>query len=52
LQLDHRLESVANAHTAADLRVRPGSQSALNLKTVGAANDLTITVLPYFPQRI
>jgi hypothetical protein len=29
-----------------------GSQTALNLKTVGAANDLTITVLPYFPQRI
>jgi hypothetical protein len=23
LQPDHRLESVANAHTAADLRIRP-----------------------------
>jgi hypothetical protein len=52
LQPDHRWEGVANAHTAADLRVRPGSQLALNLKTVGAANDLTITVLPYFPQCI
>jgi hypothetical protein len=52
LQPDHRWEGVANAHTAADLRVRPDSQLALNLKTVGAANDLTITVLPYFPQCI
>jgi hypothetical protein len=30
----------------------PGSQFALKLKIVGAANDLTITVLPYFPQCI
>jgi hypothetical protein len=43
LQPDHRWEGVANAHTAADLRVRPGSQLALNLKTVGAANDLRDT---------
>jgi hypothetical protein len=52
LQLDHRLESVANAHTAADLRVRPSSQSALNLKTVGAANDLSDTQASFAPQWI
>jgi hypothetical protein len=46
LQLDRRLESVANAHTAADLRVRPGFHFALNLKTVGAANDLSDS-MPY-----
>jgi hypothetical protein len=37
------LESVANAHTAADLHVRPGPQSALVSRTVGAANDLRDT---------
>jgi hypothetical protein len=36
---DNRLESVANAHTAADLHVRPASQTALVSRTVGAAND-------------
>jgi hypothetical protein len=36
---DNRLESVANAHTAADLHVRPVSQTALVSKTVGGAND-------------
>jgi hypothetical protein len=36
---DNRLESVANAHTAADLHVRPVSQTALVLRAVGAAND-------------
>ena len=34
-----RSESVANAHTAADLRVRPVSKTALVLKIVGAASD-------------
>src|SRR5580704_11479345 len=29
VELDNRLESVANAHTAADLRVRPVSKTAL-----------------------
>jgi hypothetical protein len=43
LQPDHRWEGAANAHFAADLRVRPGSQFALNSKTVGAANDLRDT---------
>jgi hypothetical protein len=42
-ELNDRLESVANAHTAADLHVRPGSQSALVLRAVGAANDLRDT---------
>jgi uncharacterized protein (DUF934 family) len=46
LQPDHRWEGAANAHTAADLRVRPDSQLALNLKTVGAANDLRDS-MPY-----
>ena len=32
-----------NAHTAADLHVRPGPQSALVLRAVGAANDLRDT---------
>ncbi|MGC2777201.1 MAG: hypothetical protein WA418_16365 [Bradyrhizobium sp.] len=31
-------ESVANAHTAADLHVRPVSKTALVLKIVGAAS--------------
>ncbi len=42
-ELNDRLESVANAHTAADLHVHPGSQSALVLRAVGAANDLRDT---------
>jgi hypothetical protein len=37
------LESVANAHTAADLHVRPVSQTALVSRAVGAANDLRNT---------
>ena len=40
---DNRLESVANAHTAADLHVRPVSQTALVSRAVGAANDLRDT---------
>ena len=40
---DNRLESVANAHTAADLHVRPVSQTALVSRAVGAANDLRNT---------
>jgi hypothetical protein len=32
------LESLANAHTAADLHVRPVSKTALVLKIVGAAS--------------
>ena len=39
---DNRLESVANAHTAADLHVRPVSQTALVSRAVGVANDLEI----------
>jgi hypothetical protein len=31
--------SLTNAHTAADLRVRPVSKTALVLKIVGAASD-------------
>jgi hypothetical protein len=42
-QPDNRLKSVANAHTAADLRIRPVSQTALVRRTVGAANDLRDT---------
>jgi hypothetical protein len=37
------LESVANAHTAADLHVRPESQTVLVLRAVGAANLLRDT---------
>jgi hypothetical protein len=40
---DNRLESVANAHTAADLHVRPVSKTALVIRTVGAANALRDT---------
>ena len=36
LGYDNRLESVANAHTAADLHVRPVSKTALVLQIVGA----------------
>ena len=43
LRCDNRLESVANAHTAADLHVRPVSQTALVSRAVGAANDLRNT---------
>jgi hypothetical protein len=38
VELDNRLESVANAHTAADLHVRPVSKTALVSRAVGAAN--------------
>jgi hypothetical protein len=37
------LESVANAHTAADLHVRPDPQTALVSRAVGAANALRDT---------
>jgi len=37
------LESVANAHTAADLHVHPVSKTALVLKIVGAASGLRNT---------
>jgi hypothetical protein len=40
---DNRLESVANAHTAADLHVRPVPQTALVSRAVGAANVLRCT---------
>ena len=39
----NHLESVANAHTAADLHVRPEPQSALVSRAVGAANVLMDT---------
>jgi hypothetical protein len=42
-QSDNRLESVANAHTAADLHVRPVSQTALVSRAVDAANLLRDT---------
>ena len=41
------LGSLANAHTAADLHVRPNSQFALDLRTMGAANGLSDST-PYF----
>ncbi|CCE08544.1 hypothetical protein BRAS3843_2770026 [Bradyrhizobium sp. STM 3843] len=37
------MESVANAHTAADLHVRPVSKTALVLQIVGAASDVRNT---------
>jgi hypothetical protein len=40
------LESVANAHTAADLHVRPDPQTALVSRAVGAANALRDTSCP------
>ena len=43
---DNRLESVANAHTAADLHVRPVSLTALVLEAVGAANAPRDTSCP------
>src|ERR1035438_3774637 len=43
---DNRLESVANAHTAADLHVRPVPQTALVSRAVGAANVLRCTSSP------
>ena len=39
LQPDHRWESVANVHTAADLRVRLWFSIRAEERTVGAAND-------------
>jgi hypothetical protein len=41
LQYDHRWESVADAHTAADLRVRPCFSLRIEPRTVGAANELS-----------
>jgi hypothetical protein len=40
---DNRLESVANAHTAADLHVRPVPLTALVSRAVDAANPLRNT---------
>ena len=42
-QSDNRLESVANAHTAADLHVRPDPQTALVSRAVDVANALRDT---------
>ena len=46
VEFDNRLESVANAHTAADLHVRPVSKTALVSRAVGAANALRDTACP------
>jgi hypothetical protein len=43
VRFDNHLESVANARTAADLHVRPVSQTPLVERIVGAANDLRNT---------
>jgi hypothetical protein len=43
---DNRLESVANAHTAADLHVHPVPLTALVSRAVGVANDLRDTSWP------
>ena len=43
LGFDNRLESVAYAHTAADLHVRLRFQNRAGLKIVGAASDLRCT---------
>src|SRR5215212_6165475 len=43
IESDNRLESVANAHTAADLHVRPVPLTALVSRAVDAANPLRNT---------
>jgi hypothetical protein len=43
---DNRLESVANAHTAADLHVRPVPLTALVSGAVGVANVVRCTTCP------
>jgi hypothetical protein len=52
LQPVHRWESVANAHTAADLRVRLWSSIRAEIENRGRCERPTITVLPYFLQCI
>jgi hypothetical protein len=46
VESDKRLESVANAHTAADLHVPPRFSNRAGLKSVGAANVLRDTSCP------
>jgi hypothetical protein len=48
---DNRLESVANAHTAADLRVRPVFLNRAGLKSRGRRERPKRYIMPYFPQR-
>ena len=43
---DNRLESVANAHTAADLHIRPVPLTALVSRAVGVANVVRDTACP------
>ncbi|WP_315702407.1 MULTISPECIES: hypothetical protein [unclassified Bradyrhizobium] len=46
------MESVANAHTAADLHVRPVSKTALVLKIVGAREPFKKYTMRQFSQSI
>ena len=48
---DNRLESVANAHTAADLHVRPGFSNRAGLKSRGRRERPKRYSMPCFPQR-
>jgi hypothetical protein len=51
LQPEHRLESVANAHTAADLHVRPWFSNRADLESRGRRERTKRYIMPYFPQR-
>jgi hypothetical protein len=48
---DNRLESAANAHTAADLHVRPGFSNRAGLKSRGRRERPKRYSKPCFPQR-
>jgi hypothetical protein len=48
---DNRLESVANAHTAADLHVRPWFSNRADLESRGRRERCKRYIMPYFPQR-
>jgi hypothetical protein len=52
LHPDNRLESVANAHTAADLHVRPVSLNRAGLKSRGRRERLKKYTMRNFSQRI
>jgi hypothetical protein len=48
---DNRLESVANAHTAADLHVPPHFLNRAGLKIRGRRERFKRYIMPHFPQR-
>jgi hypothetical protein len=51
LQPDHRLESIANARTAADLHVRPWFSNRADRRAEGRCERINSYIMSFFPQQ-